>query len=78
MTAFGSHVYRASGVSDGADSNGTVPFDQADGGSTDGDTLSTAKTIYVSYTLRRYGTEWDIVATDSASHDLAAASKAAE
>lgn len=74
VTAFGSHVYRASDAGDGADSSGTVPFDQADGGSTDEDTLSTAKTIYVSYTLRRYGTEWDIVATDSASHDLAASS----
>ncbi len=74
VTAFGSHVYRASDVSDGTDSNGTVPFDQADAGSTDPDNLGAAKAIYVSYTLRRYGTEWDIVATDSASHDLAATS----
>lgn len=79
VTAFGSHVYRASDASGGADSTGTVPFDQAGDGSTDADNLGTAKTIYVSYTLRRYGTEWDIVATDSASHDLAAsANKAAE
>ena len=79
VTAFGSHVYRASDTSDGADSSGTVPFDQAGDGSTDTDNLGTAKTIYVSYTLRRYGTEWDIVATDSANHDLAAsANKAAE
>ena len=78
VTAFGSHVYRASDAENGADSSGTVPFDQADAGSTDSDPLSAAKTIYVSYTLRRYGTEWDIVATDSASHDLAAVSKAAE
>lgn len=77
VTAFGSHVYRASDAENGADSSGTVPFDQAGDGSTDGDNLSAAKTIYVSYTLRRYGTEWDIVATDSANHDLAAASKAA-
>ena len=74
VTAFGSHVYRASDAGNGADSSGTVPFDQADAGSTDSDSLGTAKTIYVSYTLRRYGTEWDIVATDSASHDLAATS----
>ena len=71
VTAFGSHVYRASDAGDGMDSSGTVPFDQASDDSTDS---STAKTIYVSYTLRRYGTEWDIVATDSANHDLAASS----
>lgn len=73
VTAFGSHVYRASDAGAGADSNGTVPFDQAGDDSTNTD-LGTAKTIYVSYTLRRYGTEWDIVATDSANHDLAATS----
>ena len=79
VTAFGSHVYRASEVSGDADSNGTVPFDQAGDGSTDTDNLGASKTLYVSYTLRRYGTEWDIVATDSASHDLAASGgKAAE
>ncbi len=72
VTAFGSHAYRAAEASDGADSNGTVPFDQADAGSMNSDDLGAAKTIYVSYTLRRYGTEWDIVATDSAEHDLAA------
>lgn len=77
VTAFGSHVYRASDTAAGMDSSGTVPFDQAGDGSTDGDSLGTAKTIYVSYTLRRTGTEWDIVATDSANHDLAS-SKAAE
>ena len=71
VTAFGSHVYRASDAGNGMDSSGTVPFDQASDDSTDS---STAKTIYVSYTLRRYGTEWDIVATDSANHDLAASS----
>ncbi len=79
VTAFGSHVYRVSDAGDGADSSGTVPFDQADAGGTGSDNLGAAKTIYVSYTLRRYGTEWDIVATDSANHDLAASgSKAAE
>ncbi len=72
VTAFGSHVYRGAETSDGADSNGTVPFDQADAGTLNSDNLGVAKTIYVSYTLRRYGTEWDIVATDSANHDLAA------
>ena len=77
VTAFGSHVYRASDTN-GADSNGTVPFDQAgtDSAETDG-TGAPAKTLYVSYTLRRYGTEWDIIATDTANHDLAAARRKA-
>jgi len=77
VTAFGSHVYHASSA-DGADSNGTVPFDQAgtDSAETDG-TGAPAKTLYVSYTLRRHGTEWDIIATDTANHDLAAVSRKA-
>ena len=75
MTAFGSHVYRASDTSDTGGDTGTVPFDQSGtDSSADGATLGAEKTVYVSYTLRRYGTEWDIVATDSADHDLAAAS----
>ncbi len=72
VTAFGSHVYQASDTSSGSDS-GTVPFDQD--GTLDtaaGDTPGAEKTVYVSYTLRRFGTEWDIVATDSAGYDLAA------
>ncbi len=75
VTAFGSHVYRASEAGEGADSSGTVPFDQAGTGSTDTDSSGASKTLYISYTLRRYGTEWDIVATDSANHDLAAVSQ---
>lgn len=71
VTAFGSHVYRASDT-DGADSNGTVPFDQAGTDSADMGSIGTAKTLYVSYTLRHYGSEWDIIATDTANHDLAA------
>lgn len=77
VTAFGSHVYRSS-AADGTDSNGTVPFDQAGSDSTDTDGVGAPpKTLYVSYTLRRYGTEWDIIATDTANHDLAAVSRKA-
>ena len=74
VTAFGSHVYRVSDTPSGTDSNGTVPFDQSGTDSTDGDSMGAAKTLYVSYTLRHYGTEWDIVATDTANHNLAASS----
>ena len=74
VTAFGAHVYRAIDPTDSGSDTGTVPFDQSGTDpNADGTTLGPDKTIYVSYTLRRYGTEWDIVATDSASHDLAAA-----
>ena len=78
VIAYGTHVYRATGSTDtgGADA-GTVPFDQAGSDpSADGSALEPDKTVYVSYTLRRYGNEWDIVATDSANHDLAAAASA--
>ena len=80
VTAFGSHVYRAPAADgSGLDSNGTVPFDQAGTDDESGGDLSAPKTLYVSYTLRRYGTEWDIIATDSANRDLAAVNpKAAE
>ena len=74
MTAYGTHVYRggSAGTNSSADT-GTVPFDQAGNDpSADGSALEPDKTVYVSYTLRRYGNEWDIVATDSANHDLAA------
>ena len=75
VTAFGSHVYRATDTTDSGSDTGTVPFDQSGTDpSADGTALSPEKTVYVSYTLRRYGTEWDVVATDSASHDLAASS----
>jgi len=75
VTAFGSHVYRATDTSDAGSDTATVPFDQSGTDpSADGSTLGAEKTVYVSYTLRRYGTEWDIVATDSANHDLAASS----
>ena len=78
VTAFGVHVYRAPG-DNGADTNGTVPFDQAEADTSGTDGLGASKTLYVSYTLRRYGNEWDIIATDSAGHDLAAVSpKASE
>ncbi len=74
VTAFGSHVYRGTDTSDTGGDTATVPFDQSGTDpNADGTTLGAEKTVYVSYTLRRYGTEWDIVATDSASHDLAAA-----
>ena len=74
VTAYGTHVYRGgSAAADGVDT-GVVPFDQAGSDpSADGSALEPDKTVYVSYTLRRYGNEWDVVATDSASHDLAAA-----
>ncbi len=76
VTAFGTHVYQAgSSSADGSGDSGVVPFDQAGSDtSADGAALGADKTVYVSYTLRRHGTEWDIVATDSADHDLAAAS----
>ncbi len=74
VTAFGTHVYQGAS-SDGGTDTGIVPFDQAGNDTAaDGSALGADKTAYVSYTLRRYGTEWDIVATDSARHDLAATS----
>ena len=74
VTAFGSHVYRTTDSS--TNDTGTVPFDQPGTDTTANDqssasALSAEKTVYVSYTLRRYGTEWDVIATDSADHDLA-------
>jgi hypothetical protein len=80
VIAFGSHVYRASDTSDTGSDTGTVPFDQSGiDSSADGTVQGAEKTVYVSYTLRRFGSEWDIIATDSANHDLAASSsKAAE
>ncbi|MGI4788507.1 MAG: hypothetical protein ACRYFS_06610 [Janthinobacterium lividum] len=80
VTAYGTHVYQVADSSGGADT-GTVPFDQsgtdnsAPYDQTNDPALGTQKTIYVSYTLRRYAGEWDIVTIDSASHDL---SKTAE
>ncbi len=76
VTAFGTHVYRAADTSDAGGDTTTVPFDQSGTDpNADGTTLGAEKTVYVSYTLRRYGTEWDVVATDSANHDLASSSK---
>lgn len=75
VIAFGSHVYHASDKSDAGSDTGTVPFDQSGiDGSADGTVQGADKTVYVSYTLRRFGSEWDIIATDSANHDLAASS----
>ena len=75
VTAYGTHVYRAVESGSAGGDAGTVPFDQ--GGSLDDQSsaqaLGVEKTVYISYTLRRYGDEWDIVATDSADHELAAA-----
>ena len=78
VTAYGSHVYRVAEDSGSGGDNQTVPFDQSgtDGSSLPEDqsgdpALGAEKTVYVSYTLRRYAGEWDIIATDSANHDLA-------
>ena len=86
VTAYGAHVYRVAETG-ARDDNGTVPFDQAGTDSSSitssnaspydqsGDpALGAEKTVYISYTLRRYGSEWDVIATDSAAYDLAAAS----
>ena len=76
VIAYGTHVYQGGSAAAGSGvDTGTVPFDQAGNDpSADGSALEPDKTVYVSYTLRRYGTEWDIVATDSANHDLAVVS----
>jgi hypothetical protein len=69
VTAYGTHIYR---VADSADAGS--PNDQP------GDSaLGAEKTVSVSYTLRHFAGEWDVIATDSADHDLAkAATNAAE
>ena len=77
VTAFGKHVYRASGSADtGTDAvkvGDTVPF------STDGSqpydrssdpAAGEEKTMYVSYTLRQHDKEWYIIAVDSSPTDL--------
>lgn len=52
-------------AADGTDPNADTPLDQA------GDAPSgTLKTVYVSYTLRRTGGKWYIVATDSSASPL--------
>lgn len=83
VTAYGTHVYRveAADNADTAKDGDTVPFDLNGSGKdvasvydkTNDPSAGEEKTVYVSYTLHRQETQWDIISVDTADQPLVAA-----
>jgi hypothetical protein len=71
VTAYGRHIYRTSGESDEAPVGETVPFDTTGGEEVGGDDEGgVRKTVYVSYTLRRRGSQWYVISVGTSDKEL--------